>query len=134
MKYSSGPFQGMSPSGAPGLLVVVVVVFGVAGLFVPRSLHPLLALLYLSAIITVFAVGLYLQLRQAGSPPAPSILGREQPPASSAPLNPVRSFVRSIVRVISAVAAILSVLLIAALTTTSLDFGRAGTGAHLLAC
>ena len=71
--YSSGPFMGMSPSGIPGLLIVIAVVFAVASLFVPWAYRWVLFVPFLVAVVLVVVVGLLSQFRSARPESAPHL-------------------------------------------------------------
>ncbi len=87
-QYSTGPFMKMSPSGAPGLLVVVGVVLGTVALFTPPEYHPLLFALTVPILIVILAVGLHSAYRTGpveSSPHLFPVAGREDADKNPAP-------------------------------------------------
>ena len=80
-QYSSGPFMKMSPSGAPGLLIVVGVVFGGLALFTPRDFHPFLLAIALPVCLVILVVGLHSAYGSSRGSEAPTLFGSDSSPA-----------------------------------------------------
>jgi len=123
-KYSEGPFMGMSPSGVPGFLVVLVGLLGVCSLFVPEAYRYLLFPSFFIAVVIVVTFGLIAQFR-SGNHARPESLAHLFPTgdASSEPLGGPETRSERQRQVITAVLAIVAAvsLTLFGLLTTMLD-------------
>ena len=112
--------MGMSPSGIPGLLIVIAVVFAVTSLFVPWAYRWVLFVPFLVAVVLVVVGGLLSQFRSARPESAPHIYPSQVSSADAAsspdPTEPHserrQRFTTPVLAVVVAVSLTLLVLLI----------------------